>query len=439
MSSLDLEQLFAAGRRNAVLSWLFVALAAIAWIGGIITVGPLWSVFAFVIVVLAVLPPLVYRSRYVMLPWEVLAMATLPLIGIAVGAQRLSSPIVTYLAIAAVGLVIVVELDSFTMTRLSAGFAIALVIAATMAAAAVWALLEWYAAVLFDQVYTMTNDQLMHEFVYATVAGFGAGTLFRMYFRRRVSMTERVPTSDREPLRATERQTDEESGGQDVSQRGIFHRFLPSKRRQHQLTRGMELILVGLLFIGIERGSTGIIVNTGVSLAVVQLPAILERDYDIPMDPRLTLWVTLAAFLHAVGVVGIPGSGLSFYTTIGWWDHLTHSLSASVVAAAGYATVRALDIHLEEVHISPKVVSVVLLICVLAFGVLWELLEFAIGVAADEFGTGTILTQYGIEDTLKDLTFNTFGGIIVALWGGVYLTDLADTISERLNLESTTR
>jgi uncharacterized membrane protein YjdF len=201
----------------------------------------------------------------------------------------------------------------------------------------------------------------------------------------------------------------------------------------------MELILVGLLFIGIERGSTGIIVNTGVSLAVVQLPAILERDYDIPMDPRLTLWVTLAAFLHAVGVVGIPGSGLSFYTTIGWWDHLTHSLSASVVAAAGYATVRALDIHLEAVHISPKVVSVVLLICVLAFGVLWELLEFAIGVAADEFGTGTILTQYGIEDTLKDLTFNTFGGIIVALWGGVYLTDLADTISERLDLESTTR
>mgnify|MGYP000232194243 FL=1 len=69
----------------------------------------------------------------------------------------------------------------------------------------------------------------------------------------------------------------------------------------------------------------------------------------------------------------------------------------------------------------------------MAFGVLWELLEFAIGVAADEFGTGTILTQYGIEDTLKDLTFNTFGGIIVALWGSVYLTDLADTINERLS------
>lgn len=209
-------------------------------------------------------------------------------------------------------------------------------------------------------------------------------------------------------------------------------RFLPGERRQRQITRGMELLLVGLLFIGIERGSTGIIVNTGVSLAVVQLPAILKRDYDVAMQPQLALWITAAAFLHAVGVVGIPGTGLSFYTTIGWWDHLTHSLSASVVAAAGYATVRAVDIHSDDVSIPSSFVGVVLLIFVLAFGVLWELLEFGIAVAADEIGTATVLTQYGIEDTLKDVTFNLIGGVIVAVWGGVYLSDLSAEISKRL-------
>lgn len=212
-------------------------------------------------------------------------------------------------------------------------------------------------------------------------------------------------------------------------------RVLPSQRRQKQLTRGMELVLVGLLFVGLERGEPGIIVNTGVALAILQLPAILERDYELPMDPRITLWISAAAFLHAVGVVGIPGMGWTFYKGLWWYDHVTHSLSASVVAAAGYATVRAIDIHSDDVHIPPKFAAVVILIFVLAFGVLWELLEFAIGIAADLTGVEGVLTQYGVEDSLKDLTFNTMGGVIVALWGGIYLTDLSSAISQKLGVE----
>ena len=188
-----LGDLLGEGRRNATVSWLLLALAAAAWVGGLVSVGPLWSVFALVIVVLGLIPPVVYRSRYVMLPWEVLAMATLPLIGIAIDAPRLSGPLVTYLAIAAIGLVVVVELDSFTSIRMSPGFAIVLVVAATMAAAAAWALLEWYAAVLLERSYDTTNDDLMIEFLYAALAGFGAGVTFRIYFRRHVSAGERVP------------------------------------------------------------------------------------------------------------------------------------------------------------------------------------------------------------------------------------------------------
>ncbi|GAB3684043.1 hypothetical protein GCM10028857_12520 [Salinarchaeum chitinilyticum] len=211
-------------------------------------------------------------------------------------------------------------------------------------------------------------------------------------------------------------------------------KVLPSEHRQRQLTRAMEIALIGLLFIGLERGNPGIIVNTGVALAVMQLPAILQRDYGLPMDARLTLWISTAAFLHAVGVVGIPGMGWTFYKGLWWWDHVTHSLSASVVAAAGYATVRAVDIHSDDVQIPPRFAAVVILIFVLAFGVLWELLEFAIGISADLLGIQGILTQYGIEDTLKDLTFNTVGGLIVAIWGGIYLTDLSSAMGEKLGL-----
>lgn len=213
---------------------------------------------------------------------------------------------------------------------------------------------------------------------------------------------------------------------------GKFDRLRLSEHRQLQLVRGMEIGLIVLFFIGIERGSPGVIVNTGVGLVVLRLPAIIERDLDLPMDPRLVLWISSAAFLHAFGVVGIPGLGWTFYTGLWWWDHLTHALSASVVAAAGYATVRAIDIHSAEVEIPPRFVAVIILIFVLAFGVAWELLEFFIGVGADLTGTPGVLTQYGIEDTLKDFTFNSIGGLLVAIYGGIYLTDLSDAISEKL-------
>src|SRR6056297_3325326 len=112
---------------------------------------------------------------------------------------------------------------------------------------------------------------------------------------------------------------------------------LPSRRRQRQLSYAMELSLVGMLFIGLDRGDTGIIVNTAVALAVLQLPPILERDYGIPMDPRLTLWITSAVFLHAFGTVGLPGATRTLYSQVWWWDHMTHALSASLVAGVGYS------------------------------------------------------------------------------------------------------
>jgi len=59
------------------------------------------------------------------------------------------------------------------------------------------------------------------------------------------------------------------------------------------------------------------------------------------MDPALVLWITSAVFLHAVGTVALPGSQ-SFYRSLWWWDHMTHMLSSSIVAAGGYAAVREL-------------------------------------------------------------------------------------------------
>ncbi len=210
-------------------------------------------------------------------------------------------------------------------------------------------------------------------------------------------------------------------------------RLRVGRRRQKQAAWAMEIGLVGILSVGLYQGSTTVVVNAGVGLFVTQLPPVLERDYDIPMDPALTLWITSAVFLHAFGVLGLPGSETNLYGSVPWWDHLTHALSASVVAGVGYATARAFDAHTEDIVLPPRFTFVFILLFVLAFGVFWEVIEFGLGEAARAAGNRALLTQYGLDDTMLDLVFDTIGAVIVAVWGTVHLTDVAGYIEQQLD------
>jgi len=210
-----------------------------------------------------------------------------------------------------------------------------------------------------------------------------------------------------------------------------------SARRQRQAARGMQLSLVGFLFVGVYEGDASIVANSGLGLAVTYLPAVLERDYGIPMDAGLTLWITSAVFLHALGMVGLPGSETNFYAPGGipWWDHLTHALSSSVVAGGGYAVVRAVDEHSDDVELPPRFVSVFILSTVLAAGVLWEVVEYALMTVGDLTG-GSVLTVFGIGDIVLDLVFNAVGAVVVAVWGTAYLGGVASAVRQRFGERS---
>jgi hypothetical protein len=206
-----------------------------------------------------------------------------------------------------------------------------------------------------------------------------------------------------------------------------------SEATQRRVTWLLQVGLVGMVFIGIDRMNPGIVVNAGVGLLVAQLPPLLERDYEIPMDPALTLWITGAVFLHGLGTVGLPGSSLNFYATVWWYDHVTHALSASVVTAAAYATIRAVDLHSDDIHLPPRFTFVFVLLFTVAFGVFWEVIEFGLAQVAALVGSARVLTQYGLEDTMMDLLFDVVGGVFVAVWGTAYLTDVVGAVRDRLD------
>jgi hypothetical protein len=162
------------------------------------------------------------------------------------------------------------------------------------------------------------------------------------------------------------------------------------------------------------------------ALAITFLPALLRRDWDVHLDTGLTLWVTLAVLLHTVGMLG-------FYVTVPWWDNVTHTLSATIVAGVGYATARALDEHTDAIYLPPQFLFVYILLFTMALGVLWEVLEFGAHALTDLIGVEAVLIQYSLEDTLVDLVFDFVGAVLVALFGTQRLQSLVASLADRLD------
>jgi hypothetical protein len=191
------------------------------------------------------------------------------------------------------------------------------------------------------------------------------------------------------------------------------------------LVRLLQVALLGITLVGLVRFNWTLVINAGVSLGVTFLPGLLDRDFRVPMDAGLTLWITTAVFLHAVGALG-P------YQWFGWYDSVTHTLSATIVAGAGYASARALAEHDDALEIPPEFMFVFILVFVLAFGVLWEILEFASGGVASLVGGEAVLAQYGVRDIVLDLVFNTVGALLVATLGTESLRGVARALARSL-------
>lgn len=187
-------------RANAIIAWLLVAFVVLVVFESFLDGDLLWAGFAVIVVALALVPTVAHRSPAVMLPWEVLVLAALPLIGRALAANPLFGRFATYLAVAAIALIIAVELHAFTPIQMTPGFAVLFVVIGTMATAGLWAVARWIVDITFGTGFLLMpglteaeiETRLMWEFVYSTAAGVVAGVIFEGYFRRRARLDGRV-------------------------------------------------------------------------------------------------------------------------------------------------------------------------------------------------------------------------------------------------------
>lgn len=188
-----LDQVVGDERVNAAIGWVLVAFLALVVVESVLDREPLWAGFSAFVVALALLPTLSHRDWSVMLPWEVLLLAALPILGRSIARLAYTSRVATYLSVAALALIVAVELSVFTQVKMTYWFAVLFVVVATIAMAGVWALVQWLSDIYLGTAFIRSEQRLMWDFVAATVIGGMAGVIFEWYFRRYIQVETRLP------------------------------------------------------------------------------------------------------------------------------------------------------------------------------------------------------------------------------------------------------
>lgn len=166
---------------NAILGWLSAGVIAFAAVESALTGALLWAGVALLIAVVAALPPVLSGDGTVMVPWTLLLVAAAAVVVRAVG---LYPEIAGYVAIAALALVAVVELDAFTSVEMSRRFAVAFAAMTTLAVQALWTIAQYASDLWLATDFLTTQRELQVDIVAVTAVAVVMGAAFQWYFAR---------------------------------------------------------------------------------------------------------------------------------------------------------------------------------------------------------------------------------------------------------------
>ncbi|WP_251342130.1 hypothetical protein [Haloplanus halophilus] len=405
----SLRSLLVNRRVDAGVAWAVTAALPAAAVALVRLGEPDWAALALLAAGVATLVPALAGDPTVTVPGELLALAALPFV---VRAAGLFPGVTTFLAMAALTLLVVVVLDAFTSLSMTPRFAAVFVVVATMALAGAWTVVVFAADVLFGTAFVTGRTELMWDLVAATGAGVLAGVVFDLYVEHsdRIGRLSRAAASRRDP-----------NGDRSDRDR------LDADRRHVLAVRGLQFFLAAIAAWAAVAGNVTLLLNSAVPLGLTLLPALLRREYGYTMDAGLVVWLTLASAFHGAGAAGL-------YTAFGWYDSLAHSLSASLVAVGGYAVARAVERHSRSVDFDRRFRAAFVVLFVLAVGVGWEILEFASGGLSAVLGGEALLAQYGTADIVNDLVFNAVGALLVAGGSTARFETLAGRLAGRLGV-----
>jgi hypothetical protein len=153
------------------------------------------------------------------------------------------------------------------------------------------------------------------------------------------------------------------------------------------------------------------------------LPSIIERSFRLGLPVEIEF--TFVLFLFVTIYLGEINA---YYTYFWWWDIFLHTLSGVLLGLVGFILIYIFNSEERiRLHLSPFFVGLFTFVFAVSIGVFWEIFEFGIDTV---FGYDT---QHGsLEDTMVDLTVDTFGALLIAMVGYFYVKKVRVPIFDRI-------
>jgi len=151
-------------------------------------------------------------------------------------------------------------------------------------------------------------------------------------------------------------------------------------------------------------------VNTGIFCALFALLPLVFRHASVMSLPSpFVVMIELAIFLHAYGVL------FGTYDFLVWWDTVTHFISSVTVALCVFYALLVVAEFDKRIRVPAKWMPLLIFLVMMTFGAYWEVFEFFV----DQL-TGTNM-QYSPWDTIRDLTCDAAGALLVSLYAYIYM------------------
>lgn len=166
-------------RVNALLGWLALGLIIVTAVGSVRYDDLLWGLFAFVVVAVTALPAVWARDSRMMVPWVLPVVAA---VAIVVRAFGITGETAGHVAITALALIVVVELEAYTSVDMSRRFAIVFAVLTSMALIGLWTIAQYFSDLWLGSNFIRSQVDIQQDFVYVTVIAFLMGGFFEWYF-----------------------------------------------------------------------------------------------------------------------------------------------------------------------------------------------------------------------------------------------------------------
>lgn len=183
---MDFEDFVKDSKVNAYLFWILTAVVGLVFLESLYNFDRMWMLMSATLLIILSMPALIHKDLHATIPWELTLIAVIHVIVRTLELSIFANQISTYISIAAIALIIAVQLNLYTSVKFNHSFAIVFTVVATLAIGGVWSIVRYNMDLHLETSFLTDNDALMHEYLNILVAGVFAGVLFDQYFRRRV-------------------------------------------------------------------------------------------------------------------------------------------------------------------------------------------------------------------------------------------------------------